>query len=244
MEESEMIDKYLRGELNKEELQEFEARLEKEAELQRAVELRRLIIGVISSHYEDELKMKLKTADSKMSSKKSLKSYAMVIATVIIILSVGIGLFISLRTKDSIIAKYDIPEIGLPNSMGKPTVKESNSLYRIMLNEGMNHFKEENYIKASHTFDKLYATVPSDTIAYYAGICHFRTGSNDKAISYFEKIINDHESHYQIQAEYRLGLCYWKKGNLKMAINLFSNVNKDSVSDYAKNSKQILLDGL
>jgi tetratricopeptide (TPR) repeat protein len=244
MEESELIDRYLRRELNEMELQEFEARLAIDAELRKAVELRRLIIGVISSSYEDELKMKLRLVDSKITSKKQIKFYTMAIATLVIILSLGIGLFVSKRSKDSKIAKYDIPEIGLPNLMGKSEISESNSLYRLMLNEGMNYFKKEDYKRASKTFDELYANVKNDTVAYYAGISHFRDGSNEKAIFYFERIAKDIDSPYKTRAEYRLGLSYWKAGNLKKAIEHLSNVKKDSVSDYSNYSKQILVGGL
>lgn len=229
MEESELVDSYLKGNLGEDDMIALETRILNDPAFKNKVELRKLLIESIHSAYHDELKVKLKDLDRKIDKNYSvIKIRYMIAASIAFLLTTSFGIWTYLNHQSKVkFEKYDLYENGIPNVMGASD--------DLTLVDAMNYFKASDYLKALQYFE---AISPSDTIAYYSGISAFRLGDNEKAIKYFQSI--QQGSEYFTKANYRLGLALWKDSRVDQAIPVLMKAAQDSSSEYGANAKVIL----
>jgi tetratricopeptide (TPR) repeat protein len=229
MEESEIIDKYLRGELNAEQLDKFRKNLQSDGTLQKKVTLRKLIVAGISQSYAEELKFKLAEFDRSLESKKRFQfTWKMAAVFVILIIS---GSIFYLAIQKSNPYDFDIVEPGLPNAMGANNIIE--------LNNAMNTFKGGNYGAAGQAFEKLLIdNTKNDTLLYFSGLCDFRNKKNELAIQKWNEI--EASSIFFSKTEYRLAIAYWSIGDEKKAVELLKKIAKKENNPLKKESAQAL----
>lgn len=229
MEESEIIDKYLRGELNAIELEKFLKILDSDVTLQRKVTLRRLIVAGISHSYTEDLKFKLAEFDRSLESKKRFQfSWKMAAVFVILIIS---GSIFYLAIQKSNPYDFDIVEPGLPNAMGANNIIE--------LNNAMSTFKTGDYGAAGQAFEKLLIDNPkNDTLLYFVGLCDFRTKKNELAIQKWNQI--ETSSIFFTKTEYRLAIAYWSIGEEKKAVELLQKIRKEGDTFLREESEKVL----
>jgi len=232
MEESEIIDKYLRGELDAEQSEKFETNLKSNATLQKKVTLRKLIIAGISQSYTEELKSKLADFDRSLENKKRFE-FNWKMAAVFAVLVISASIFYLLIQKSSPY-DYDIVELGLPNSMGAND--------NIDLSNAMNTFKTGDYEAASQIFEELLAHKPSsDTLLYFSGLADFRTKQTKAAIQKWGQI--EATSKFFSKTNYRLAIAYWSNGDEKRAKELLQKI-VDSENDSLQMEAKQALDAL
>jgi tetratricopeptide (TPR) repeat protein len=229
MEESEIIDKYLRGELKEIELEKFLKILNSDVTLQKKVTLRKLMVAGISQSYTEELKSKLAEFDRSLESKKRLQfSWKMAAVFAILIIS-GSILYLAIQKPNPYV--FDIVEQGLPNAMGANNTVE--------LNNAMSTFKTGDYGAAGQAFVQLLINNPkNDTLLYFAGLCDFRTKKNELAIKKWNQI--ETSSIFFTKTEYRLALAYWSLGDEKKAVELLKKIGKEKNNPLRKESAQAL----
>ncbi len=229
MEESETIDKYLRGELNAEQLDKFRKNLQSDSTLQKKVTLRKLIVAGISQSYAEELKFKLAEFDRSLESKKRFQfSWKMAAVFVILIIS-GSIFYLAFQKPNPY--DFDIAEPGLPNSMGANNT--------IKLNNAISTFKAEDYQAAGKAFERLLTDNPkSDTVLYFAGLCDFRIKKNRLAIQKWNQI--EASSIFFAKTEYRLALAYWSLGEEKKAVELLEKIRKEGDTFLQAESEKVL----
>ena len=229
MEESELIDKFLKDELNQESLVLVTDRMNSDKAFKAKTELRKIIIQSIHLAYEDKLRVQLKDLNRRMDRKQIFIRRPFMIAAILIFLAtISIGVWFYFNRIESKIAKYDLYESGIPNKMGE----ESNARFV----EAMNLLKSKDYAKALKEFEEL-KDKKSDTIFYFLGVCAFKVGNTDEAINYFKQV--DRNSKYYAKATYRLGIAYWKSNQIDLAIPFFMQVTQDS-TEYGANARKIL----
>jgi tetratricopeptide (TPR) repeat protein len=229
MEESEIIDKYLRGELDTEQLEIFLKKLQSDVTLQKKIALRKLIVAGISQSYAEELKFKLAEFDHLLEGKKRFQlSWKMAAAVAILLIS---GSIFYLAIQKSNPYDFDIVEPGLPNAMGANNT--------IKLNNAMSTFKAEDYQAAGKAFEKLLTDNPkSDTVLYFAGLCDFRNKKNQLAIQKWIQI--EASSIFFAKTEYRLAIAYWSIGDEKKAVELLEKIGKEKNNPLRKESVKAL----
>lgn len=228
MEESDLIDSYLKGELDADSIVAIELRINSDPSFKAKVELRKMLINAIHLAYHDELKGKLKELDRKIDRKSNqIITRYMIAASLALVLVASIGIYIYVNNSKSKFSKYDIYENGIPNTMGSSDDLEFTS--------AMNYFKAGQYPEALKLFEGI---AQSDTVIYYSGVSAYRIGYLDKAIQYFKKI--EEGSEYFTKANYRLGLTYWKENQIDLAIPVLMKVTQDTSSEYGENAKKIL----
>jgi hypothetical protein len=228
MEESEMIDSYLKGELEGEVMAAIESRINSDPSFRAKVELRRRLIDSIHSAYQDELKGKLKDLDRKIDRRaKLINTRYMIAASLAFIMVAVLGVYLYRNNSKYKFDKYDIFENGIPNTMGA----SDNSTFTT----AMNYFKATQYSEALQLFEGITQT---DTVNYYSGVSAYRIGNLNRAVQYFQRI--EEGSEYFTKANYRLGLTYWKENHIDLAIPVLMKVTQDTSSEYSKNAKQIL----
>lgn len=221
MEESELIDRYLKGELDQEKSERFINRLASDTELQQKVALRKFVIAGIAAAYAEELKSKLADVDRTMENKnRFLFSWKMTAAFAAIVITASVLYFI-IQKPDPY--EFDLVEAGLPNEMG--------SASKIALNNAMSIFKAGDYEASGKAFHELLIHSPNnDTLLYFSGLCNFRNKHPESAIEKWKGI--ETESVYYSKAVYRMGIAHWALGDLNTANELLQQ---------AKQSDNVLL---
>lgn len=216
MEESEIIDKYLRGELNAEQLDKFLKNLQSDGSLQKKITLRKLIVAGISQSYAEDLKSKLAEFDRSLENKKRFQfSWKMAAVFAVLIIS---GSIFYLAIEQPKPYDFDIVEPGLPNAMGANNMIE--------LNNAMSAFKAADYKASGEVFEQLLTDNPkNDTLLYFAGLCDFRNKKNELAIQKWNEI--EASSTFFVKTEYRLAIAYWSIGAEKKAVELLEKIGKE-----------------
>ncbi|MBS1487350.1 MAG: tetratricopeptide repeat protein [Bacteroidetes bacterium] len=235
MEESELIDNYLQGKLTEEAANSVEARLADDKEFRKKIILRKAIISGISEAYTEELKEKLIAHDRSLETKKSTIQFSWKMAAIFTgLLVVALALLINkYYFKSRSLQKYDLAEIGIPNTMGLHG--------NIPFADAMNEFKSADYNNALLHFQKLLqAKSPNDTVLYYIGVSAFRLNEQTTAIKAFSEIISGKSLTYYAKAEYRLGLCYLAKGDKQRAFVIFSTIAQTPGHSYKEQALKIL----
>lgn len=229
MEESEIIDKYLRNELDTEQLESFSKSLKSDITLQKRVSLRKLIIAGVNQSYADELKSKLAAFDRSLENKNRFKFSWRMAAVFVILIMAGSALYISIQKPNPL--DFDIVEPGLPNAMGAGD--------NIELSNAMNIFKAGDYESASLAFEKILANNPkNDTLLYFSGLSDFRNKGNKTAIRKWNQI--ESESTFFAKTEYRLAIAYWSIGDEKRAIELLKRIKSEESNSLNEQAQKAL----
>ncbi|WHZ08128.1 MAG: hypothetical protein OJF59_001881 [Cytophagales bacterium] len=233
MEESELIDNYLQGKLSEAEFGLVESKITNDKNFKRRLILRKAIIAGINEAYTDELKEKLAEFDRSIEGKKSVFKFSWKIAATLVGLIFVAAVIIRLSLSGQQLRKYDLTEIGIPNTMG------SNS--QLELAEAMNDFKNENYPIALTKFQSLLKSKPNnDTLLYFEGVSAYRTKEYSTAISSFTAIVDLRSFNYKEIAEYRLALSYLSNGKKQKAKELFLAISKNAKHKFQSNALMIL----
>ncbi len=229
MEESEIIDKYLRGELESEQLENFSKRLESDIVLQKKVTLRKLVIAGINQSYTEELKSKLVDFDRSLETRKRFQfSWKMAAVFAVLVISASI-FYLSIQKPNP--NDFDIVEPGLPNAMGASD--------NIELSNAMNIFKTGDYESASQLFEELLSHKPtSDTLLYFSGLCDFRNRRGETAIQKWNRV--ESESAFFAKTEYRLAIAYWSIGDEKKAIELLQRIKSEDNNALNEQARKVL----
>ncbi|MBN8578430.1 MAG: hypothetical protein J0L66_15915 [Cytophagales bacterium] len=213
MEESDSIDMYLKGELEPDQLDDFQKRLATDEQLKQKLSIRKLVIAGISQAYADNLKYKLIEFDRSLEPKKRMQFSWKMAAVVTFFVSAGAVLYFSIQKPNPL--EFDIAEPGLPNTMG------INS--DVALNNAMNTFKTGDFHMSGKQFKDLLDSNPvNDTLLYFSGICDFRTSQTESAIKKW--IYIDGTSEFSIKANYRLAIAYWLNGDKIKARELLNGI--------------------
>lgn len=229
MEESELIDKFLRGELDAEQSENFTKLIQAGNELRRKVTLRKLVIEGISLAYAEKLKQDLVEFDKSLDGKKRFQfSWKMAAVFAFLITASSIAYFVTRPTDPY---NFDIAEPGIPNSMGT-----ANDIEFI---NAMNEFKAGDYVSSGQVFKNLLDTDhANDTLLYFSGLCDLRNREVKPAIEKFQQI--KVQSAFSIKATYRLAIAYWADGDTKKAIELLEKIKSDKNNPFSKQAGKAL----
>ncbi|UYN85249.1 MAG: hypothetical protein KIT51_10100 [Cyclobacteriaceae bacterium] len=198
MNESDLIDDYLKERLTTEQTADFEVRMTNDITLKRQVAIRKLIIDSIHEGYTRELKEKLIQYDTKLGTKQKFSINWRIAASVAFLLLTSLLTYnIFLKPKPS---DFDFYEPGLPITM--------NHSNQVQLNNAMSKFKMGDFQAAGIVFENLLSQKSTnDTLLYYSGLCDFRLKNTDMASDKFERI--KPESEFYEKALYRLAITHW-----------------------------------
>ncbi len=210
MEESEIIDKYLRGELDKEQFVNFTREMQTNSELQKKVALRRLVIAGISQAYADELKTKLADFDRSLESKKRFQFSWKMAAAFVMLLMATFAIYFYQSKSDA--EDFMIAEPGLPILMGLSSDVE--------FNNAMSAYKTSDYQTSGVMFKKLLLQNPkSDTLLYFSGWCELQLKRNFEAIQMWDQV--NPESIFYSKTQYMMGVAWWQLNEEPRAKEIF-----------------------
>lgn len=227
MEESDIIDRYLRSQMTPAERSDFEQRILSDDVTRRQVAVRRLIVTAIEESYCAHLKGKLREADASLR-KRTINSFQYILGIAAALTAIGIVAAVYLTYSDKASPHdFDFFEAGFPNTMDDRDPSEKH------LGEAMNYFKQKNYVAADSILTKFLAQHPAnDTALYHAGVSRFRLNNSAGSLERLSRIAP--ESQFYFQAQHRRGLAFWLMGEEDQAIQCFQDLLSTHASEDLK----------
>ena len=108
------------------------------------------------------------------------------------------------------------------------------------INKTAKIFSKGNYKRALARYNTILASYGNDLNAnFYAGLCLFNLKEYDKAISLFNKCMNNEYSNFDEEAQWMTALSYDKNGNTKKANEILINISSQN-GYYASQANEIL----
>jgi len=230
-ETQELIDSYLLGQLNSDDLAEFKERMSLFPDFRAEVEKQKALMRGIE---EIGLKNSLDDFHEEIvidPEKKWLTPGWLALAASVLIL-IGVSSWAILNrghSPDKVFAENFKPDPGLPTTMGKSSDYE--------FYYGMVSYKRKEYGDAILRWEPLYAANPeNDTVVYFLGVANLANGNARQATKYLEMARTKTESVFYEDIQYYLALSLLKENRIEEAKQIIEN------SDAQKN--KMLLEAL
>ena len=232
------VRRYLNGQMDDDERQQFEDRINNEPELARQVNLDQVLLEGIQLHYRGKLKEKLQSLDQgdfyPVKPVFPIFKALAIAAGVILIMVVGFLVFENKPDSQALYATYFKPYYNVVNDIerGENIVSGGEDPYQL--------YELGKSQEAIELFEKLLLKNPDNNqLIFYNGLSYLNSGSTSGAIDNLSKVAGKEDFLLSAPALWYLGLAYLKENRNKEAIEIFSSlVEKDD--GYATRAKEIL----
>ncbi len=220
-----LIDKYITGRIEDNDLKEFKTRLETDANFAREVKLRKDIYNTIGN---DKKMALLKTLNNislrKANSAFRINIYSRQIqafaASIVVLLIVGAGLLTNYIGNDQL-SNIDIYNTHFIDEGSIISTRSEAKINNSLVETGIRLYSNEKYTEAVSMFDSN----PENIIArLYTGFSYMKLEQFDKAEKQFKYIINHSDNIFIDQAEWNLGLSYLANNKTNQASEVFAKI--------------------
>src|SRR5690606_26496788 len=217
-ETQELIDSYLLGRLDTDDLAEFKERMSIYPDFRVAIEK---LKAVMRGTEEQGLKNSLEDFHSEIVIEPEKKwltpGWLALAASVLILIGVSTwAILISGSSSDKVFAENFKPDPGLPTTMG--TASDYEFYY------GMVSYKRKEYGDAILRWEPLYAANPeNDTVVYFLGVANLANSNPRQATKYLEMAQTKTESVFYEDIQYYLALSLLKENRIEEAIETLEN---------------------
>lgn len=248
LENIELIEAYYEGRLEGPELERVQLLLQTDPVFSEEYSLYLKIVQGIKSTREEEILHQLKIIDFKKDNPSKIYTNGSGIAgcffgskgmsrtaaiITLFVLSSAYLLYNSFFSDKAILKKYYVEEIGLPVLMGE----ERN----LKLDEAMNFYKTADYNSSYRLINDMLSKDPrNDTFQYFNGVLLLKLDNPVKAEEFFRSGVNNQNSIYHQDCEYRLAVSLFLSGNNVEAKKLFEKIAGNSQHPYSQSSKDLL----
>ncbi|PHR13688.1 MAG: hypothetical protein COA40_03805 [Aequorivita sp.] len=211
-ENAELIDAYLLGSLDSDELAEFEERMNLFPDLRQMVKDQKTLMQSVE---ETNLKDSLDDFHSEIKEdpeKKGMsRGWLALAASFLILISVSIWAVLnSGNSPEKVFAANFKPDPGLPTTMG--TASDYEFYY------GMVNYKRKEYAEAINRWESLYAANPeNDTVVYFLGVANLANGNPRQAEKYLQLAKKKTNSVFYEEVNYYLALSLLKENKIEEA---------------------------
>ncbi len=220
-EDFEQIERYLSGQLDQDQLDQFQARIASDPQFASQVEeIRDLQVGIERA----ALAARLDSFHSGLSSSekevpvRSIRPlwFWGVAASFFLVMTAGVWWIMGQKSPgEQRFQAYFRPDPGLVTSMAGESDYE--------FDRGMVDYKEGNYAEAISMWEKLLAAKPdSDTLSYFLGSAYLSSKQESRSLVYLEQVAGDPESAFYSEANWYAGLAALKLGQNEKALKFLS----------------------
>lgn len=225
--ELEMFDKFFKGTMNKEELDQFTALLRKDEALHNKFKLHQILVSKIAEDgATNEL---LKKRFVQVSQRSRVISWIRLLVGSAAIIILGFFIIKLFSDKKLDYSQYAFNDPGLPINMGNTS--------RIDWSQFNVAYARKDYSESIHSLNGMPET---DTVRYYKGLCYELKGETQSAINEYIKINSTKPSLYSQKAIYRTAIIYLKKDDRSNAVKFLNQTTLDSNSPYNKQAQELL----
>lgn len=223
---SRLIERFIAGEMNEDELRWFRKELQFNTELSTELKLEKELDKIFLDEDVIELRSKLVSIynESKQSTapkivKMQPRRWQLAIAAAVAILMITGGslLFTQQRsyTPEKLFSMY------YDSDKSIEITRSGNA----NIVEAVLKFQQKDFQGASLLFAEILDRDSSNmAVWFYNGISYIETGRIEDATKAFQYIINDKKNLYVEHAEWYLGLCYLKNEQIDFAVNQFKSI--------------------
>lgn len=209
---AELIDAYLMGTLNTDELAQFKARMQRDTEFSQMVkDQKAIMLGVEESNLKNALN-DFHAEIREVPQKKGISRGRFALAASFLVL-VGVSLWALYTTGNSpekVFASNFKPDPGLPTTMG--TSSDYDFYY------GMVNYKRKEYAEAIRRWESLYAANPeNDTLVYFLGVANLANGNARQAEKYLQLAKKKTNSVFYEEIKHYLALSLLKEHKVEEA---------------------------
>ncbi len=235
-----LIEKYLDGELQGNDLKNFESQLQSDKELAQDYYVQKEIRNALSDWEIIDLREKLDKIQKDFKKqqrtiiKKPVFLYTACAFVAILIIS-SILIFDKTYTNDELYEKYYIHyDAGIQTRGIEKTTTDAYT-------KALKAYDNKQYIEAIDLLNRIPDTSQTHTIAkeYFTGLSYMELKKYDEAIKHFNTILNDYQNALHENVTWYLGLCYVKTNQKQLAIRQFRELIREN-SCYKKRSSEIL----
>jgi len=223
-----LIEKYLYKELSEAEMQEFEQRLDSDAEFADEVQLRSVIFAKTKSDFKQQLKAAHQKAQEnpipKSSAKRTPLYYLKRIAAVLIL---GVIAFLLSRppsVDDYITQIHDAPSTSKGENDDAAAWKAAKDAYQ-----------KSDYKATAREIEKIKS--PKTEQQFYLALAHLYNENYDKSITQFESIIQKNNVNYAPSSRWYISLAHLKNNQKEQAKKYLQQIVKDKSWNYKKARK-------
>lgn len=238
---AELIERYLEGDLSQSELNNFEAQLKIDTELQAMVELHSEVDMAVSQTDVIDLRQQLQTIAAKQHAsetpvrKLSLRRIAwLAAASVAVLLAVSVVFNQQNNTPGDMFAGNFEVYTG-PENVRAASPDVDSDIYIALEN-----YNNNDFASAIVKFEQILDENPDNNmIRLYAANALIETGNVDKAELYLNMIIESQDIFYTEHAQWYLALVSLKKDNLKDAKSILENIVRENTR-YSDEASELL----
>jgi len=241
----ELIDRYVKGELSGNVLQDFKQRLANDTALAEQVDWHARLVGGIKRQSRKELKAYLQSLDTQAASptqvaeqeKKvvSLTFWKYAVAAAVALLIAAVFWLYPLRTSpEALFAQYYQP---YPNV--EATI-ERNDEMADAYQQAFQWYEDGQYEEAAAAFEELLkADIQSEALNFYIGLTALELNQSDKALQYFESVIKHPDHKYYQQSLWYATLASLKNEDTESAKKYLQQLS-DEKGFYGNKATQLL----
>ncbi|MCB9014196.1 MAG: hypothetical protein H6541_00210 [Lentimicrobiaceae bacterium] len=238
-----MIERFIAGEMNEDELRWFGKELQTNAELsgelkldkdldnilldEDVVEFRRKLISVFNESKQNEAAPKVVRMQP--------RRWQLVAAAAIAILMIAGGAILLTQQRS-----YTAEKLFSMYYDSERTIELTRSGNANIV-EAILKFQQKDYQGASLLFAEILDKDSSNiAVWFYNGISYIETSRIEDAVKAFRYIIDDKNNLYVEHAEWYLGLCYLKNEQIDFAVEQFRKIADDQKNYHNKEANKIL----
>lgn len=234
-----LLDRYISGQLEGEELMVFEQMLEEDEDLKVDLKLHQEVSkAVLEEDIMDFRQAIQETLEEKNSKGSGFSVYKIAAALVPIIVATWLFFnYGSQKPNTEIVQDYLFPYENLLTV--RSDSKDSLPKEQVNLNEAMGFYDKGKHSEALVYFNKLDLN-DQVLVSLYKGISHLYNGENQVAIDVLELPVNNNEGIYKHPALYYQALAYIQLDKVEEAIDILTDLEKNASGPYNELAKKVL----
>ncbi|MFH2142120.1 MAG: tetratricopeptide repeat protein [Bacteroidota bacterium] len=239
---SEYIQNYLDGEMSREDISEFQLKLNQDDTFLKNYKFHRKINDLLNNSKVLEFNNVLNEIEEKFNHRPSgfssviLKNWYKIAAVIFVLLIASIVLMNYNVKKDNneIFNTYY-------KCTSSPNLTRSAEKAENDLQSGLLAYDSKRYKESTEILNKVLINKPEDATAkFYLGMTYIETGKYEKAVESLSVLANKDDNFYTDQACWYLALCYIKTDQNQLAVKYLKKLTREKTGYYKTRAEDIL----
>ena len=232
-EHQETFERYLMDQMGDQERSRFLENLEQDAQLMHQFkEFKALFHSVEETALRESMESfhsELESPSKKITKGRDFPIYK-IAAVITVLVAMGLWFLYQKDPNEKLYQEYFTADPGLPTVMG------NSSNYAFY--EAMVDYKQGHYKTAISKWQQLWAAKKdNDTLNYFLGSAYLADGEATKAISFFDRVVENEQASFKNEAAFYQGLAHLKNGNPQAALKSLEKAQDEKSRELIKKLK-------
>lgn len=229
----ETFERYLLDQMDDQERSRFLKNLEQDPKLmQQFKEFKALFHSVEEASLREQMESfhsDLESSSEKLTKSRTFPIYK-IAAVITVLVAMGLWLLYQKDPNEKLYQEYFTADPGLPTVMG------NSSNYAFY--EAMVDYKQGHYKTAISKWEQLWAAKKdNDTLNYFLGSAYLANGEATRAISFFDRVVENEQASFKNEAAFYQGLAHLKNGDTRAALKSLEKAQDEKSRELIKKLK-------